>query len=93
MYDQIIVVNLCVKEWWFAHVQVNEASQPTHYIMAAEFGSPFVLAYVASYMLVTMGCLAIIFAFWGTDVVFVSLCWVHTHIISYYICTYTHAHR
>ena len=45
---------------WFA-LQVNEAGQPIHYMLAAEFGSPFVLAYVASYMLVTMGCLAIVF--------------------------------
>ena len=42
----------------FPFGQVNEAGQPIHYMLAAEFGSPFVLAYVASYMLVTMGCWA-----------------------------------
>jgi hypothetical protein len=51
-------VILCVKEGWSADVQVNEAGQPIHYMLAAEFGNSFVLAYVASYMLVTMGCWA-----------------------------------
>jgi len=41
---------------------VNEAGQPIHYMLAAEFGSPFVLAYVASYMLVTMGIFNVILA-------------------------------
>eukprot|EP00435_Cladocopium_sp_Y103_P027191 s2181_g6.t1 len=41
---------------------VNEAGQPIHYMLAAEFGSTFVLAYVASYMLVTMGIFNVILA-------------------------------
>lgn len=41
---------------------VNEAGQPIHYMLAAEFGNSFVLAYVAGYMLVTMGIFNVILA-------------------------------
>jgi hypothetical protein len=41
---------------------MNEAGQPITHMLAAQFGLPFILAYVASYMLVTMGIFNVILA-------------------------------
>ncbi|CAK9005742.1 unnamed protein product [Durusdinium trenchii] len=41
---------------------VNEFGQPLHYLLAAQFGLPFIFGYVMSYMLVTMGICNVILA-------------------------------
>ena len=41
---------------------INEAGQPITHMLAAQFGLPFILAYVASYMLVAMGIFNVILA-------------------------------
>ncbi|CAJ1353834.1 unnamed protein product [Effrenium voratum] len=41
---------------------VNDAGQPIHSLLAAEFGLPFIAGYVASYMLVSMGIFNVILA-------------------------------
>jgi len=41
---------------------INEAGQPIPHILAEQFGLPFILAFVASYMLVTMGIFNVILA-------------------------------
>ncbi|CAJ1379020.1 unnamed protein product, partial [Effrenium voratum] len=41
---------------------VNDSGQPIHSILASEFGLPFIMGYVASFMLVTMGIFNVILA-------------------------------